>query len=292
MAFTQKHISVDFTLATGNFGSGGNSYSASGLRITADIVKAGGVSMGACNAVIYGLPLSIMNQLATYGQVLTLTGKNSITVSAWEDGQSPTVVFTGTIASASMDGQAQPDVGFHVEAYASAFENAKPVQPTSQPGSQDVATLMQTVAQKAGLQFENNGVNVKVQNPYLPGTAIQQMHHLADMAGIERIVDNGVMAIWPAGGSRQGGGATISTTFSPQTGLVAYPQFNSQGVIFRALWNPGIVYGTTITLQSSMTPACGQWVVYKLEYALACQMPNGPWFCDVWASRPGQMPVA
>ena len=289
MSLTQKHLSVDFTLATGSFGSGGNSYSASGLRITADIVKAGGVSMGAANVVIYGLPLSVMNQLATYGQVLTLTGKNSITVSAWEDGQSPTVVFMGTIASASMDGQAQPDVGFHVEAYASAFENVKPVQPTSQPGSQDVATLMSTVAQKAGLQFENNGVNIKVQNPYLPGTAIQQMHHLAEMAGIERIVDNGTLAIWPSGQARTAAGKTV---ISPQTGLVSYPLFNAQGIVVRTLWRPSLAYGQTVTVQSSMQPACGDWNIYKLTYSLASEMPNGPWFCDAWAFRPQTGPTS
>ncbi len=117
MSFTQKHLQVDFSLANGNFGSaGGNSYSAKGLRITADIVKAGGISLGGANLVIYGLPLSVMNQLSTYGNVLTDQGRNSITVSAWEDGASPTVVYQGDIFTAFMDGQSQPNVGFHVEA--------------------------------------------------------------------------------------------------------------------------------------------------------------------------------
>jgi hypothetical protein len=292
VAFTQKIIEVDFSLAQGNFQGGGNSHTASGMRITADIVKAGGASMGAAQVSIYGLPLSVMNQLSTYGMTLTLTGKNSITVKAGDDASQLTTVFQGTIASAAMDGQAQPNVAFHVEAYASAFENAKPVEPTSMPGSQDVSTLMSTIAQKAGLQFENNGVDGKIMNPYLPGTAVQQMHALAEAARIERVIDCGTLAIWKPGQSRQGGGGTVSTTYSPQTGLVAYPTFNSQGVVFRALWDPGIQYGSKITIQSSMTPACGEWVIYKLEYALSCLTPNGPWFCDVWAARPGQQPVA
>ncbi len=293
MAFTQKHLQADFSLVTGNFQGGGNNYSASGLRMRADIVKAGGISKGGANVVIYGLPLSIMNQLCTFGMVLTNTNKNTLTISAWEDGASPAVVFTGTITAASVDGQAQPNVGLHVEAFAGSYEDAKPVQPTSQPGSQDVATLMSTVAQKAGLKFENNGVNVKVQNPYLPGTAIQQMHHLAEMAGIERIVDCGTLAIWPSNGNRQVGGGTVSgdTSFSPQSGLVAYPQFNSQGIVFRALWTPGIQYGAKITVQSSIQPACGEWIIYKLEYALSCLEPNGPWFCDISAWRPGTAPT-
>ena len=86
MSFTQKHLQVDFSLSTGNFQGGGNSYSAKGLRITADIVKAGGISLGGANLVIYGLPLSVMNQLSTFGNVLTDQGRNSVTVSAWEDG--------------------------------------------------------------------------------------------------------------------------------------------------------------------------------------------------------------
>ena len=288
MTFTQKHLSVDFTLATGNFQGGGNSHSAKGLRITAEIVKAGGISQGAANVSIYGLPLSVMNQLSTYGNVLTTTGRNSITVSAWEDGQPPTVVFMGTITAASMDGQAQPDVPFHVEAFVGAYENAKPVQPTSQPGSQDVAGLMGTIAQKAGLQFENNGVSVKIQNPYLSGTAIQQMHALAEMARVEHLVDNGTLAIWPAGKSRTAAG---TTTISPQTGLVGYPLFNSQGIIVRTLWQPTLAFGQVINVQSEIPAACGPWSVYKLTYAMASMMSNGPWFCDVWAWKQGTAPT-
>ena len=297
MSFTRKHLQVDFDLVTGNFqsstGGTGNTYSAKGLRITADIVKAGGISDGGANVVIYGLPLSVMNQLSTYGNILTTTGRNRITVSAWEDGASPTVVYKGTIQAASIDGQAQPDVGLHVEAFASSYENAKPVQPTSQPGSQDVSTLMQTVAQKAGLQFENNGVNLRVQNPYLPGTDIQKMHALAEMAGIERIVDCGILSIWPSNGHRQGGGSvTANASFSPENGLVSYPQFNSQGVIFRTLWNPGILFGSKVRVQSSVQPACGDWIIYKLTYALGSETPNGAWFCDICAWRPGTAPTA
>ena len=187
-----------------------------------------------------------------------------------------------------MDGQGQPNVPFHVQAYAGAYENSKPVPPTSQPGSQDVGTLMQTVAKAGGLQFENSGVSARIQNPYLPGTAVQQMHALAEAARIERVIDCGTLAIWPAGGSRQGEPAVIS----PQTGLVGYPQFDSQGVIFTTLWQPTLAYGGQITLQSSMTPACGTWIIHKLSYSLASMMHNGPWFCEVWAHRPGVEPVA
>ena len=287
MSFTRRFIEVDFDLQQGNFQGGGNTHTVKDLQVHATIVKAGGASMGAANIEIYGLPLSTMNQLSTYGMVLTLTGRNSVIVRAGDDPAQLTTVFQGTIASASMDGQGQPNVAFHVEAYVGAYENSKPVEPTSMPGSQDVGTLMSTIAQKAGLQFENNGIDTKIMNPYLPGTAVQQMHALAQAARIERVIDNGTLAIWKPGQARQG----ATTTISPETGLVSYPIFDSQGVIVRTLFQPSLTYGSKITIQSSMTPACGDWNVYKLTYDLACLTRNGPWFCDVWASRPDQMPV-
>ena len=290
MSFTQKFIEVDFDLAQGSFqgGGGGNKHTVRGLRALTTIVKAGGVSLGAAQIAIYGLPLSVMNQLSTYGMTLTLTGRNSVTIRAGEDLSSLTTVFTGTISSASMDGQGQPNVAFQVDAFVGAYENSKPVEPTSMPGSQDVGTLMGKIAQKAGLQFENNGIDAKVMNPYLPGTAIQQMHALAEMARIERVVDCGTLAIWKPGGSRQGG----STLISPQTGLVSYPIFDSQGVIIRTLFQPSLTFGSKIEIQSEMTPACGTWIVHKLSYNLSCMTPKGPWFQDVWAHRPDQQPVA
>lgn len=292
MSFTQKHLQFDFSLATGNFqgstGGTGNTYSAKGMRAQVDIVKAGGVSLGAANATIYSLSLSVMNQLSTFGQVLTNQGKNSITISAWEDGQLPSVVYQGDIYTAFMDGGSQPNVGFHIEANVGLYAQAKPVQPTSQPGSQDVATLMQTMATKAGFQFENNGVNLRLQNPYFPGTAVQQIQALARAAGIEHLMDKGTLSIWPASGNRSGDPVLIS----PQNGLVSYPAFNSMGVIVRTLFQPTLDYGRLIKVQSSITAACQTWRVYKLEYLLASETPNGPWFQDVWGGVPDQTVVA
>ena len=287
MSFKTKLLEFDFSLAQGVFAGGSNTYTVKGLRAHAEIVKAGGASIGGATVEIYGLPLSVMNQLSTYGMVLTLTGKNSITIRAGEDESCLTTVFQGTIFAASMDGQAQPQVPFRVEAQIAAYENAKPVQPTTQPGSQDVATLMQGIAQKAGWQFEGNGVDVKIQNPYFPGTAVQQMHALAEAARIERMVDCGTLAIWKPGQARQ----CASTVISPSTGLVNYPIFDSQGVIVRTLFQPTLTYGQTITVQSNITPACGDWIVHKLTYDLSTLTPKGPWWQDIWAHRTGQQPV-
>ena len=285
MAFTRKVIEVDFSLAQGVFAGGGNTHNVSGMRVSANIVKAGGASFGDALLAIYGLPLSTMNALSTFGNAIILTGRNRITVKAGEEGGVLTTVFEGTIKTAYMDGQAQPNVPFRVEANVVAFEIVQPIPPTSMPGTQKIADLMESVAKTMGLGFENNGVMASITNPYFANTGPSQILQMAEAAGIEHIIDNGTLAIWPARGQRQGDGATIS----PTTGLVGYPRFNSMGIELVTLWQPSLEYGKTINVESSITPACGKWVIYRLEYDLESETPNGKWFCTLMASKPGQM---
>jgi len=287
MAFTRKYIEVDFSLAQGVFTGGGNAYTAKGLRISAQIVKAGGLSKGQAAVAIYGLPLSVMNQLSTYGQTLTLQGRNTITVKAGDDPSNLATVYVGDIFNAYMDGQSQPNVPFRVDASVVAYAANVPVPPTSQPGSSDVGDLLGQMAKAANLQFENNGISTKIMNPYYPGTAIQQIDALCEHAGLEHIIDNGTLAVWKAGSARQGSGATVS----PSTGMVGYPRFNAQGIDITAEFQPTFVFGQNIKVESSITPAQGTWIIYYLEYDLECETPNGRWFCNILAHKPGQMPV-
>ena len=48
----------------------------------------------------------------------------------------------------------------------------------------------------------------------------------------------------------------------------------------------------TVKVQSFITPACGKWTIYRLEYDLACQTPGGNWFCLILAAKPGSMVVS
>jgi hypothetical protein len=289
MAFTQKNLSFSFSLANGNFGGGGNSLTISGLRATAKIAKVGGADMSSLEAEIYGMTLSQMNQLTTFGTQFAQVGMNSITVQAGDLGGQMSTVFVGTIQTAWMDATGMPQVAFRVQANAGLVQAVQtPSPPTSVQGQGDVAQMMSNLAQQMGLQFENNNVNVKLANPYFPGSLRTQALQIARAAGCEWIIDNGTLAIWPTGTARQGGGTLISK----DTILVGYPGFNSQGIVVNTLFDPTITYGAAIQVQSDVTPACGTWYVYTLDYDLACQTPHGPWFVTISAYNPNSKPPA
>jgi hypothetical protein len=138
-----------------------------------------------------------------------------------------------------------------------------------------------------GLNFENNGVQVQLSNPYLSGTARTQAQTVAQHAGIEWIIDNGTLAIWYPGQARGG----VAPLISPSTGMVGYPAYTSQGILVRSIYNPSIGYGHKIEVVSDLQDACGEWVINSLSYDLESMVPHGKWFATMEAVRVGIGPV-
>ena len=230
----------------------------------------------------------MMNQLSTMGYLIPPFGSNGleqkhnlITISAGDSTAPLATVFQGTIYNAYADLSGAPDVPFVMTASGGGIESIKPVNPTSFAGTVDAATVMQTIAGLMNAQFQNNGVSVKLSNPYYPGTAWTQAETCAVAANIEWTLDNGMLSIWPAGGSNGGSVPEIN----PQNGLRGYPKYNQLGVEFSALFNPAVHFGGRVKLTSSLTPACGTWYVYGLSYNLASIVPDGPWFMEVLGAR-------
>jgi hypothetical protein len=278
VSFTQKLISITLTLANGQFGSsGGNSMTLSGLRTSVRIRVPGGQSMGVLEGAIYGMSLSTMNQLSTVGTQLNAQAKNTISVMAGDAETGMALVYSGTLKYAYVDAQSMPQVAFRVSGSAGAYEAVKPVKPTSIQGAGDVAQVMSQLAGQMNLSFENNGVNVKLSNIYLSGSARMQALTLAQHAGIEHLIDKGTLAIWKPGQGRQ----SSSLMISPQTGMVGYPMFNQANVVVRTLFNPAINYGGLMQIQSDLTPACGTWAINYVDLELDSMVPHGRWFATL-----------
>jgi hypothetical protein len=292
MAFVQRLLTFNLNLANGNFSGGGNSLTLAGLRASCNIEVMGKESSGKMSAAIYGLTLSQMNQLTSLGKQFKGMTDNTVTVMAGDgDGNgnpvgTQTMVFSGHIYNTWMDGQAQPQVPFRIEATSDGLQRVKPAPSTSVRGTGDVAQMMSNLAQTMGFSFENNGVNVKLSNHYSWGSPRRQAMEIAHAAGIEHVVDLGTLAIWMPGKARQGG----PTLISPQTGMIGYPAFYAASVIVKTLFNPAIKFGQDIQVQSSIAAANGLWNIHKLELELDSLMPHGRWFQAIAAYDKGSPP--
>jgi hypothetical protein len=305
MALLQRLLNVTFGLTSGTFtDSGSNSLTLTGLRIHADAHFPGGSDMNSLHAEIYGMTLSQMNDLMTYGAIPQNTGKNTVTLTAGDAVNGMSQVFSGTIVNAWGDFQSAPEVVLHVQGSGGTNPAVAATPPTSSAGSVSIPTLMQQVAGAAGMQFENNGVTGMLSNPYYPGTAREQLLAMVKDVGCEwNAMENNVVSIWPVDGSRAGG---VTTQVNKDTCMVGYPLFNANGIVVKTLYTPSIKFGTLIQVTSDLTGsqtsgnvtvgggtsgANGTWKVMSIDYDLDSLVFGGQWFSTLFASLPGYVPT-
>jgi hypothetical protein len=237
--------------------------------------------MSTLQARIYGVAESDMNAITTLRWKQDLTIPNTITVAAI-DGNQQSQVFAGNIVFAQGNYQSQPDVFLEIQAMTAQVNLLKPVVPLSFSGSVDAALIAAQLAETMGYAFENNGVSVPLSNPYFAGTALQQLKTLVRAANIDLYLDDDTVAICPKGVPRN----SLVPLISPDTGLVGYPSFSDIGVVFRCLFNPSITFGGSVSLQSPIPKANGQYIVLCVAHQLESEKPGGAWFSVVQGINP------
>lgn len=288
MTFVKREINLAFVLGEGSFGEGdSNAVEITGLRTSCQITRSGGVSMSGLNLRVWGMPLSVMQKLSVLN-ILALQQyrRNVVTVTAGDAENGFGVVFSGEIKEAWVDAEQSPDVCFTLTAFEGMTDKVRPVAPNSFKGSASVDTLMASIARQMQppRTFENHGVDVTLDNVYLPGTLDEQMRKVANAAECVAYTDSTTLAIWPVGGAR--GGAILE--LSAANGLVGYPQFSQTGVSLTVLYTPSLSYGQKIRLRSVLgSPADGDWIVANVTHNLNSETPGGQWFTYVECGRDG-----
>ena len=258
-----------------------------GLRIAAQIELATLPNTGPAHIRVYGLSLSHMNQLSSAGLVYK-AAKNSIVLTAGDDQSGMATVFKGNIIEAYPDFSEAPEVFLAIFATPNNLIQLKPVKPNSFPGATSASVILGQLAQQAGLQLENNGVNTMLASPYLPGTVWQQINTIVRAADCFAHVDanNSTLAIWPKNGSRSQTGDTF--TISPENGMISYPTFQEVNMTVRTLFDPVLATaqpGKVINVKSQLTAANGSWTISKIDLNLESQEPGGPWEMSILATN-------
>ena len=281
MSFTRKRIDVTISLGTGTFGaSGADTVTLSGLHVQAMIHATYGEAMPAAHVRVFGLPLEMLNQLTSIGLINSgVRLNNTMLVAAGDDETGLSTVYNGTIREswANLDGM--PESCLEIVGVAGLAASLKPVGALSVKGQADVATIMRGLADQMGFAFEPNGVQVQLANPYFPGTALAQAKACARAADIWMTIDCGTLAIWPKDSGRAASGDI--PLISVATGMRGYPRFSSNGIEVSTLFNPDIKPGGQVQVDSTLTMACGKWLVSDATHALESEMPGGAWFSRI-----------
>lgn len=280
--FTKKRLTLTITTGTGEHGDTvGETVTVSGLRMSADMVHSIGDGMGTLQLRVFGLKEDVMNRLTSVGVINTAFKlANTVRLDAGDEENGMQWIFQGMVYDAWADYDSAPDVSFNILAYAGMEALLKPVSAISFKGSADVAEIMAGLAKTMGLGFEDNGVTVKLSNPYFAGTALMQVRACAQAADIWHKVELGTLVIWPKGAGRAGAVPLIS----PATGMVGYPSLSSKRVAVRMMFNGTVRLGGKVQVESSITRASGTFNIYDISHSLSSETPGGPWFTTVTCS--------
>lgn len=274
--FVRRYINVTFV--------GPKTIKLTNHRTSARITVGGGAGLGAAQVAIYGMKLDLMNYLATFARVIHPQYNWRIFIEAGDEINGMNQVFEGAITQAWGDFQSQPEVPFQVVSQAGisqAVMRTGTQDYSSYEGPTDVPTMLAKLAKTMGLRFENGGVNAKLPTSYYYGSPLVQAKQIVNDANISMVIENGTLAIWPIDKPRPGAAAGDVNYISPQTGMVSYPTFTAYGLMVKTEFRKPIKYGTEVTIQSDLKPACGKWSVRLQDYDLQSLTPNGHWFLSL-----------
>lgn len=289
----EKKIKVTVLLAGQNKTfdkKGNNTLVFDGLRTECRIHYGNGAVMPSAQIRIYGLKLE--NMLALL-RVKWNTGEalqNLVQIEAG-DADKMSVVYKGNITFARTDFTAAPNVSLVIESNTAILHNLTPTPPRSFEGETDVAQAIEALAKDMGMMFENNGVNVKLQNQYLPDTALKKVQALAKNAGCDLYIDNDTIAIAPKDVPRM----IDVPVISPATGLIGYPVPDLIGVNFSCLYDSSLRFGGLVEIENSLITQCnGRWRIYGMSITLESFTPNGKWevFIKAASAESGVVHVA
>jgi hypothetical protein len=276
MTFAKRIINLQFTLGQGDFGTAGqDTVTLEGLRCSVEIAQAG-LQMAQLDLRVWGMKLEQMNKLTVLNKLAyDEVYQNTVTVMAGDSESGVAVCFQGIIQEAWADGRQPAEMVFQVLAFSGLYERTKPIPPTSYNGSVDVATVISGIAAQMGMGFENSGVTGQIANPYLPGDLGRQLERICAAADCNYTIDDvaQVVAVWPKGKARNG----ESVLISPDTGLIGYPAFTQNGIQLTTLYNPSLVFGRSVNIESAITPAGGSWSIAAVSHVLESEMPGGAW---------------
>jgi hypothetical protein len=270
-SFSIKTIQVSVTLGKGTFGEGGNTKTIEGLACDVSVQKPGLPEKNSAAVKIWGLKYEDMAQLTMLAFKPLESQHNLISIKAGEKGGSLALVFQGEITSAFADFNAAPDVCMQFEADSGSYPQqiASPVATVK--GSASADQLFSQFAAQAGYTYKNEGVTSSVLNAWFPGSPIDKMTKLARDVGCELIIDDGAIVVLPAGKAREGNAVLLTK----DTGLIGYPTFNQDGISCKCIFNPDLIYGGLIKVESIVPRASGVWRITKLTHHITAYIPGG-----------------
>ncbi|KLP39865.1 hypothetical protein [Enterobacter ludwigii] len=278
--YGKKDLHFVFTRASGDFDSKGtDQISIGNIRASVKLAAYGNVSGFTAEIVLYGLSAELLSMLSTKGTIGAMEeDPGAVTVEIYSG---KTKLFSGGIWSAYANMNALPESSLMFNAVAGLSLRTNATLAFSVPGAVELGMMLTAIAKAAGLGARMVGVTGSVNNPHCTGSAMQQIIDIcSDYQLSYQIVDE-VLIVWPQSGSPD----DVVPHVSPQNGLVGYPVFTQNGIMFQTTFSPLLSAGRIVGLETSLPNASGRYTLSTVEHMLTTWTEGGSWHSICQAFR-------
>lgn len=277
-------VTVTVTRADSSSGSGTTTSSYVFLQHRMVIrVSIGGGRFGNAKVQIHGVPLAAMNNIARLWPLpMEIQAADTLSIDVW-DGSNYAPFFTGTITWSGVNGGALPDVTLDIEANSSASLAQTTPAPYTVSGPQTLQNVLTGILQGSefALDYAPSIPEIIVPNPRYSGSTLDQI--VACMRSYPQLTWNPVLSrlrVYPA--DQPLGADPI--LISPATGMRNAPVYSSSAVTLDTVFDPRLVPGQAITIDSEFVLAGGaQWIAMVLNHTLEPNKPKGAWTTSIAA---------
>lgn len=282
----KKIIRVTLTLKDGVevfTAQGDNRLRSTGLAVSCGITHGNGAISPTAQITIYGLPIETMNKLFRVQWNTMQSILNMVKIEVGEQGGQLSVAYEGNITFATVNMNAAPNVSLIITSQMAVVEKMRVTEPLVIPSgeSRDVADVIKTICDNAGLSFENNGVSKVITDTTINGSAIEQIERLANECEFDLYIEQGSITICKKGADRP----LKIPIISDSSGLIGYPSPEQRGLAFSCSYNPLVRFGGVVRVEDSLIEvANADWRVYGLVTTLEANIPSGKWEMNVNAT--------
>jgi hypothetical protein len=261
-------------------GTNSNTLILSNLRVTATVQAVARLAVQA-DISIYGMLRADMDAL-TVAWANPPIVRDHIVILEANSGDGWTQVFKGTILEAQPDYQSAPDVFFRLQAITGYFQKINAAAPNSYQGAVKIGAVVADLAGKMGFTYTDGGATGVLNSPYLSGSLFDQLQQACQAAQADFYIQGDTILVTPQGLPRK---QQPSLVLNADSGLIGYPSYERAGLNVVAIFDPAILCGSPIDIQSIVPSASGRWYPYSTQHLLESKMPDGAWFSKMFCLR-------
>lgn len=267
-----KELTIRITKANGTINPITKEFicnSDNGFRCLVEFEKGGLPSKNTCNISIFGVSQETAeNFTSTVFLPLTYDVRNTVEVIN-ED----TTIFKGTYIKCVGNYSSFPDISLDITAYF-GYENAISItKTTSIAEGYPVVSAVGDLAKVMGYQLINNyNITAKCPQIELYGTNFEKLQQLETATQTNILATDGYIGVAP----KNKPVFDVPVEINAGTGMIGYPTFTSEGLMFKTLFNPLLRNGGLANIKTIVPKASGTWYVSSI-YTKLSTLDNGVW---------------